>query len=234
MFKKGNLHYTALFGIGLFSILFIAFSTEAFAHEITDEDGIIENLSALFYLTGFIVGLVTIFKTKKMLLPIAWTLMCFVFLGEETSWFQRILNYSVASVENVNSQNEFNLHNLSIFKGDSLFVDGKISKEGVINFLKSSQNIYRIFFFGYFLILPILMTLFKRLGRFVTKLGYIKPSWTYIAIFSLIFGLSFFLAIYSSLDKKMALAETREMLYAFFIFMYLWMYVRVLKPKNVN
>ena len=65
MFKKGNLHYTALFGIGLFSILFIAFSTEAFAHEITDEDGIIENLSALFYLTGFIVGLVTIFKTKK-------------------------------------------------------------------------------------------------------------------------------------------------------------------------
>ncbi|WP_353777537.1 hypothetical protein [Winogradskyella sp. 3972H.M.0a.05] len=232
MFKKENLNYIILFALGLLSILFIAFSTEAFAYKITREDGVIENITAIFYLAGFIVGVITIFKTKKMLLPIAWTLMCFIFLGEETSWFQRIFNYSVESVESVNAQNEFNLHNLSIFEGDDLFVDGKISRQGVINFLKSTQNIFRIFFFGYFLIIPILMSLSGKIKRLVEKLGYIKPSPLFIFSIIVVFGLSFILAIYSDLDKKMSFAETREMLYAFFIFMYIWIYVRVLRPKT--
>lgn len=232
MFKKHNLHYAILFLFGLFSILFIAFSKEEFAYKITREDGIIENITALFYLAGFIVGIITILKTKKMILPIVWTLACFIFLGEETSWFQRLFDYSVASVESVNEQNEFNFHNLSIFKGDDLFVDGKLTKEGVLNFLKSTQNIFRIFFFGYFLIVPLLMSLSGKLKKLALKLGYIKPSPIFVTIILVVFGLSFILAILSDLDKKMSFAETREMLYAFFIFMYLWIYVRILNPKG--
>lgn len=235
MSKKERNSYILLILFGLISILFIWLGKQEYVYKITREDGFIENLTAIFYLIGFIVGLITIIKLKKhrnlLLFPIIWTFLCFVFLGEETSWFQRLFNYSVPGVENVNAQNEFNFHNLAIFKGEDLFVDGKLSKEGVINFLKSTQNIFRIGFFSYFVVFPFLMLISRKLNRFFTKIGYIKPHNYFIFGTLLVFGCSFVFAIMSPLDKKMALAETREMLYAFFILMYVWLYIKSLTTK---
>ena len=209
---------------GLFWILFIWFGEPNYVDRITREDGPIEYLTALFYLLAVILGLITIFKRKKKLLfPIVWTLLCFLFLGEETSWFQRIFNYSVPAVEQVSGQNEFNIHNLQIFSGDSLFVDGKLSKAGIINFLKSSQNIFRLGFFGYFLVIPILM-FNKKIKNFLLKIGYENPSFKFLLYMLTVLILSFVLAILSPELIKMAMAETREMLYAYYIFIYIGMY----------
>lgn len=230
MTKKEKLPHIILILFGLFSIIYIWLGEQDYVYKITREDGFIENLTAIFYLLGFIIGIVTISKLrnnrKALLFPIIWTLLCFVFLGEETSWFQRLFNYSVPGVENVNAQNEFNFHNLAIFKGEDLFVDGKLSKLGVLNFLKSTQNLFRIGFFSYFLLFPLLMLLFKKVKHFFNKIGYIKPHNYFTFGVIIVFGCSFVFAIISSLEKKMALAETREMLYAFFIFMYLWIYIK--------
>lgn len=210
---------------GLFFVLFIWFGEPNFVVEITEEDGFIEYLTAVFYLLGFFLAIIAIFKRKKRLvLAIVWAILCFMFLGEETSWFQRILKYSVPGVENVSSQNEFNLHNLEIFSGDSLFVDGKISKEGIINFLTSTQNMFRLGFFGYFLILP-LLTFNKKIKKLLTKIGYVKPSTKFILVLLIVMVLAFVLAILSPEEVKMAMAETREMLYAFFIFLYVGIYI---------
>jgi hypothetical protein len=159
MSRQKKISYALLLILGLFSISFIWLGEQSYVYRITREDGIIENITALFYLFGFITGLYVIFKykPKRLLLPILWTVLCLIFLGEETSWFQRFLNYSVPAVENVNAQSEFNFHNLAIFKGDDLFVDGKLSKQGILNFLKSTQNIFRLGFFSYFVAIPLLM-----------------------------------------------------------------------------
>lgn len=227
-----NLSKVILLVIGLSSILFIWLGNQSYVYQITREDGIVENLTAIFYLLGFAFGVISIFKNKQLLFPIIWTLLCFLFLGEETSWFQRIFNYSVPAVESVNAQSEFNFHNLDLFNGDKLFVDGNLNKIGIINFLKSTQNIFRLGFFGYFLAIPVLLYI-PRLKRLLTKKGFPKPDFKFIIIILIVFGLSFVLAVYAPFDRKMAIAETREMLYALFIFMYVLVYIR-LKNKHFD
>ncbi|GGG32712.1 hypothetical protein [Bizionia arctica] len=223
MFKnKWLLPFSLVFG--LIFVLFMWFGEPEYVSEINREDGPIEYLTAFFYLIGFILCLITIFKGKnKLLFPIIWAILCFVFMGEETSWFQRVFEYSVPGIEKVNVQNEFNFHNLDIFIGEKLFVDGKISQAGIINFFKSSQNMFRIGFFGYFLMIPLLM-LNKKIKKLLLKIGYQKPSLNFLLIMLVVFSLSFVLAILSPGLVKMAFAETREMLYAYFIFIYIGIY----------
>lgn len=227
MNSKFDFKYIALLIISLLSLGFVWFGEKSTVLRFTEEDGIIESTTAVFYLVGFLVGLLTIRKRKHLLLPIVWTILCFIFLGEETSWFQRILNYSVPNVEKVNVQNEFNFHNLNVFEGESLFVDGKLNKNGVLGFFMSSQNMFRLGFFGYFLFLPILL-LIPKFKKFRKKIGYVKPDFQFILILCTVFTLSFILAVYSPIDKKMAFAEVREMLYAFFIFMYVYIFIWLL------
>jgi len=224
MNSKNNFKYSVLSIVSVLSIALVWFGDKSSVLQLTEEDGVIESITAVFYLFGFIIGLITIFKRKRLFFPIIWTILCFLFLGEETSWFQRILNYSVPAVENVSEQNEFNLHNLNVFEGESLFVDGKLNKNGLIGFFMSSQNMFRLGFFGYFLILPVLLFM-SRFNKFMKKIGYVKTDYKFILILCVVFGLSFILAIYSPVDTKMAFAEVREMLYAFFIFMYICVYI---------
>ena len=224
MNSKYNFNHIILLIISVISIALVWFGEKSSVVNLTEEDGVVESITAVFYLVGFILGILTLLKRKRLLLPIAWTILCFIFLGEETSWFQRILNYSVPNVEKVNMQNEFNFHNLNVFEGESLFIDGKLNKNGLIGFFMSSQNMFRLGFFGYFLLLPILL-LIPKFKKFMKRIGYVKPDFKFILILCVVFILSFILAVYSPVDKKMAFAEVREMLYAFFIFMYVYVYI---------
>lgn len=204
---------------GMFSILFVWFGDPNVISTLSKEDGVIETLSAMFYMIGILFGFVAIFKADRVFLPIIWTILCVLFLGEETSWFQRFFDYSVPEVEQLNAQNEFNFHNLHLFQGGGLLS----SPFSLDNFLKS-QNIFRIGFFGYFLVLPFICVIPKFNG-WMLKLGYKKPDGQFILVLAMIFLLSFLLAFFVSVDLNVALAETREMLYAFFIMLYLFIYV---------
>ena len=205
--------------LGIVSILFIWFGEPDNVSVLTREDGVVENLSAIFYMVGLFVSFISIFKAERILLPILWAALCFVFLGEETSWFQRIFHYSVPEVEQINAQNEFNLHNLDMFQGGRL-TDHTL---GLSDFFKS-QNLFRFGFFGYFLVIPLMMynPIFKGL---MSKVGYTRPDPGFTLGLLLVFVLSFILALYSPSSVKSALAETREMLYAFFIMLYVIAYI---------
>jgi hypothetical protein len=111
---------TSLFLLGIIPLLIILFGDRDLIQSLTKEDGPAENLTALFYLVGSVLCAISIHKSEYKTLPILWALLCFIFLGEETSWFQRIFNYSVTSVEAMSTQNEFNLHNLEVFHTGSL------------------------------------------------------------------------------------------------------------------
>ena len=58
----------------------------------TKEDGIIENLSVIFYFLGIICCVIAISRKKFVRFSFIWLFLCIMFLGEETSWFQRSLN----------------------------------------------------------------------------------------------------------------------------------------------
>ena len=146
-----------------------------------------------------------------------------IFLGEETSWFQRCLDFSVPAVENINTQSEFNFHNLNMIHGGQL-----IDEEGhfQVNFQKifTSQSLFRMGLFVYFLILPIAF-LNGNAKSFMVRIGYPNPPALFILSTWTTIALSFIFALFSNVPIKSALAETREMLYAFFIFLYVFTFV---------
>lgn len=80
------------------------------------EDGLLESLSAIFYFSAagiFVFG----FKNKPAPLRfwcLFFAVLMFMVGGEEISWGQRIFGIATpASLDSVNVQNEFNIHNIN-------------------------------------------------------------------------------------------------------------------------
>lgn len=216
------------FLVGIFSVLFIRLGEADFVSAITREDGEIENLTAVFYLIAFVLCLFTYVKNRKFYLALIWVFLCFVFLGEETSWFQRLFNYSVPTIEEMNAQEEFNIHNLEVFQGGGILGDSFS-----LGSLLKSQNLFRIGFFGYFLILP-LLSFIPKIERILKRLRYIRPDKWFVIALLLVFVLSFSFAPFVETKVKSALAETREMLYSFFIFIYVLSYIWMRRNEAKN
>lgn len=225
--KQRSINIILIF-FSLGSILFSFFGNYTITSSLTNEDGVVENLTAFFYLIAFIYGLISILKKDFNWLLVTWTILCFIFLGEETSWFQRIFDFSVPAVENINAQGEFNLHNLNIIEGSRLS-DGT---PGLSYFL-SSQNIFRLGFFGYFLILPLAyrLSFFKPI---LSAIGYKKYNNNFTIIIFFTFVLSFIFTLISPASLNSTLAETREMLYAFFIMIYVITYIMDKKKLSAS
>ena len=215
--------YIMAFLLGITCITAIWIGNPEDVSILTQEDGVIENLSAIFYFLGIICCLVAIFKRKFVIFSCLWLFLCVFFLGEETSWFQRYLDYSVPVVENINTQSEFNFHNLNMMQGGQL-----IDEQGrfQVNFQKifTSQSLFRMGLFVYFLILPIAF-LNGNAKSFMVRIGYPNPPALFTLSMWATIALSFIFALFSILQIKNALAETREMLYAFFIFLYTFTFV---------
>jgi len=209
---------------GVALILFMWFGNPSILSYLIKEDGVIENLSAIFFAAGFIIALISFFNNEHIVAPITWAILCLIFLGEEVSWFQRLFNYSVPLIEQVNAQHEFNFHNLTVFHGGAL-----IGEDVKLNSFFKSQNLFRIGFFGYFLIIPILH-INPILAEFFKKKGYIKADSYFTIVLFIVFTLSLLLAVIAPLTVKHALNETREMLYAFFIMLYILFYIQKKEP----
>jgi hypothetical protein len=164
----------------LVAIFYIRYGDLENASFLTKEDGVVEYLSALFYLLGFFVSLISISRNEHVLLPILWAVLCLLFLGEETSWFQRVFHYSVPFIEQRNAQDEFNIHNLKIFEGGHLTdIMGEFDRKKLLNVLLGSQTLFQIGFFGYFVIIPLLLHISK-INMLMSSIGYKKTDTSFI------------------------------------------------------
>ncbi|NRA19261.1 MAG: hypothetical protein HRU05_02135 [Oceanospirillaceae bacterium] len=186
----------------------------------TTEDGVVEYLSALFWLIGVIFSFFVIKTKKRKFIPIIFLFVCFISLGEEISWGQRILNVSTPDfMAQANKQNELNFHNLHIFSGGSTWQH--FFKTGEFNYhqLLDTQNIFRIGFITFFFLFPLLIRL--EIGaRLANTAGYKKPE-TYFTIFVLFFIVgSFLITSGKTIDERHVIQEIREMSFAFFIALY--------------
>ncbi|MFM2394384.1 MAG: hypothetical protein RLZZ546_2366 [Bacteroidota bacterium] len=196
-------------------IFVLIFITYFFSENIKiKEDGFIEWMSAIFHLSSAYIAII-IYKTSNYkILSCFWILFSIFCFGEECSWLQRQLKYSIPEVEERNRQGEFNIHNLEIFESQRL-----VSKEGNFQFnykiLFSSQFLFLIGLFIYFLIIPICLNYFDFLQK------YFPPIETkFLFIFWTLFILSYFLSINKSYVMRNTFAETRECVFSAFIFLH--------------
>ncbi len=192
------------------------------ADRLYQEDGIIENLAALSYLSGlFFCGYRLVRPGPKSVKTLVfWGVLCVIFLGEEISWGQRLFNYPTpALIAEINTQEEFNLHNLACLQGGSwreFFSSGKFTPK----MLLSPQNLFNLGFLSYFVVFPLLIR-GKPLTVLTDRLGYRPPRRTLIRVVISTVAISWILPFFSTGVHVQALAETRESLLAFFIFFYI-------------
>lgn len=137
-------------------------------HHLTDEDQLLENLTALFFfLTSFAFLLLFISKSyfrsadlqmvystrPRRYVFLLLTLVFFFGFAEEISWGQRIFGFATPeSMVSVNAQGEFNIHNLEFFDGKD--VEG--NRRSVLERFFAMKQLFLYFFFTYLFLLPLL------------------------------------------------------------------------------
>jgi hypothetical protein len=215
-----------LMGIVFFIILVLLYQgNKTVVNNLIEEDGLIENLSALFWLEASIICFYRIatYSQRNKFLLYFWGIFCLLCFGEEISWGQRIFLYTVHSVQSISAQNEFNMHNINILSaplGMSSFIKhgSNITWKGFLN----AQNLFYLGFVIYFLLIP-LVNKFKKVKLLKHKLHYQTPSFYFLISIWPIIILSFILSLYS--EKFRAMIEIREMFMAFVVLFYVSFYL---------
>jgi hypothetical protein len=222
-----------IFGFGIFFIF-----NESTINSLCREDGLYENLSAIFFLLSSIVFFITYIKTEGIELGFLRTkrnvfflfaaIIFFIGFGEEISWGQRIIGFSTpAWLKAINVQSEFNFHN--ILSGERSPLSSK--KPGVDMF-------FNLFWFCYGLVLPVLNRFSNMAKRFIEKLKFpVIPL--YLGCFFLIIYLTAKLIrlIYSAdlVINDNSIDEVKENMYAFIFFQIsIYLYVHFAHSKNKN
>lgn len=172
--KKGPIF---LYILVLFSIVFLGEET---AIPLTDEDGLVENLGAIYFLTASLFYLASFLQSSgleqednngaqsKNYFYLFFTALFFFGFGEEISWGQRLMDFEGPQVfQEINKHKETNLHNLRIF--------GK-------GFLRPDIWFF-IFWFSYCLILPLVNKYSARMRKKISGFGLpVPPIWIGLAL----------------------------------------------------
>jgi hypothetical protein len=127
-----NRSFIIIISMAVIGIAFVATGNVLFKEStligIIREDGLIEQLTALFFLLCSIfssyIAIKSNIRSKKIVHAI-FAIGFFFCFGEEISWAQRIIGFTTPkALTDVNVQNEFNLHNIGGYLSDHLFIAG--------------------------------------------------------------------------------------------------------------
>lgn len=125
-----------------------------FYTEFSDEDGPLENASAIIFFMASIIGYIVVgkfFKTRKILYGFLYLFLAFSFMMlalEEISWGQRIFDLETPESFSSNLQNQITLHNLESilpYLHDFLMLVGFFGAFSWIFFWKLRKTKYRKF-----------------------------------------------------------------------------------------
>ena len=145
-------------------------------HNLTYEEGLFENLTAIC----FFIAAIFFFRTYLLSRNLFFLFLCVIFLlgaGEELSWGQRIFNLKTPDFLNkINVQGEINFHNISL-------VNAK-SKHGVAKLLTIEFQ-YKLFWLFYCVIIPFGVFFWEPLSLLTQKIRLPVPPIT-LGIFFLI------------------------------------------------
>ena len=121
-YKSSSIFFLSVVFITISFILLFLFHVELY-DQLTSEDNIIENLSAVLLLFCSCFFLISFFHARKSPLKIHYwltygllmlSIVFFLIAGEEISWGQRIFDLATPDyLSSVNEQDELNFHNIN-------------------------------------------------------------------------------------------------------------------------
>ena len=207
-------------------IYFPCYVSDELVRQLAREDGIYENLGAIFFLFTAIVFLpcfcsqVILYskgnrKRERMFFILLGLLFFFAF-GEEISWGQRIFNFATPdSIKEINRQQEFNLHNIGIFHGRTLEGD---EKKGILK-LFTMHRLFYMSFLTYLFVIPLIYGLSIRFKTFIDKINLPIPSiiFWFVFCFNWAFG-NILRAVKPNIDGH-GIVEIKETVFALILFM---------------
>lgn len=146
-YKSSSIFFLSVVFITIGFILLFLFHVELY-DQLTSEDNIIENLSAVLLLFCSCFFLISFFHARKSPLKIHhWltygllmlSIVFFLIAGEEISWGQRIFDLATPDyLSSVNEQDELNFHNIN-----KRFFDRLLDRVTIIFVFISSFLLYR-------------------------------------------------------------------------------------------
>ena len=146
-YKSSSIFFLSVVFITIGLILLFLFHVELY-DQLTSEDNIIENLSAVLLLFCSCFFLISFFHARKSPLKIHhWltygllmlSIVFFLIAGEEISWGQRIFDLATPDyLSSVNEQDELNFHNIN-----KRFFDRLLDRATIIFVFISSFLLYR-------------------------------------------------------------------------------------------
>lgn len=141
-----------------------------------------------------------------------WAVLCVLFFGEEVSWGQRWFGYETPELLSSNYQGEANIHNLP-------WLTPRVVEDP--SDLITTQGLFYLGFFVYFLAIPVGIWLLKPLRRFSQRFGFPRITAALFAAIWLPLIASFVLAALMAFGpSREALTETRELHFALSILSY--------------
>ncbi len=206
---------TTLVGVSIF-LLFLVLgyvAPDAFILRIGEEDGAVEYLGAILWAAAAGVCVIRLLRGQRQsrLLLVLWAVATVVFMGEEISWFQRLLGFETPpEIRDANAQGEFNIHNLVGLRLGSL---------------ANAQYAFLLGFVGYFLVLPLLMA-WGRAQGWAGRVGYAAPQPAFLVMIWLAIGVSYVVQAVGAEEARRVTVESRETFFAFAVFSYLYLYLR--------
>lgn len=196
--------------VSIISYLSYAFFSGDFVIKIGREDGFFEWMTALFFLLSSITFFIVFWRTKNIFL-LGLAFIFFMGAGEEISWGQRVFGFSTPeSINKVNVQHEFNLHNLEVFN-DSGIDRGK--KKGFERLLEINM-LFRLFSVTFCMLIPLFFLYMKPKWKMNKKLQMPVAPFT-IGMFFLIswatfYSLKWYIFPHTSLEKKVYFLTSGE------------------------
>ena len=145
------------------------FANERILDAFGREDGIFENMTAVYLLITSLIFVAAFFRFRdsSWLLRLSYAGLALLFFGgagEEISWGERIFGWSEQNfIRERNVQGELTLHNLEYFQGDDSLLPVSISQ------------LFILFTFAFAVLIPLACALSPRLGDFIAPRFPVMP-----------------------------------------------------------
>lgn len=152
------------------------FASERILDLFAREDGVFENLTALYLFLIALIFFLAFFRlrTASLLLSLSYAglgLLFFLGAGEEISWGERIFHWDDRNfIRGVNVQKELTLHNLKYFQGE----------ESIIPF--STSQLFVVFAFTFGVLMPLACAISPWINEFVAPRFPVMPLYPGILV----------------------------------------------------
>ncbi len=244
--KKGMRNILVLsmaYGAIIVTYLCILSIDKSLFFQLTKEDGLIEFTGAVFFFATSLAFLFLYINSinrnnlffgkvlKRNVYFVLLALLFFVCFGEEISWGQRIFEWRTPEIlQNLNAQEEFNLHNLWLFHAKN--PDG--SKKSFMAMMLNMSRLFSLFWFVFCVLIPAVNFLSAKTKLFLKYIGIpISPMW--IGSLFVLNYIAFHVAIID-LDGKIigSLNELKETNYAAVFFVLSIYFIAKQRGKKSN